>query len=181
MRGLVFDVETTGLTKPSAVELAKQPKIIELGFVVLENCEVVDERNWLINPGEEITAEITKITGITNDQLAGKMSFESLCDTKELVIFGEVDYVVSHNLPFDKTMVDNEFMRAFATYPIWPAIQVCTVQEYAHLFGKRPTLKDLYQHFLGKPLAQKHRALDDAKALVEIIKVSGLLDAIYMD
>jgi len=33
---------------------------------------------------------------------------------------------------------------------------------------------ELYEAVLGKPLAQTHRALDDVKALVEIIQAEAL-------
>jgi len=46
---------------------------------------------------------------------------------------------------------------------------ICTVQEYHHLFGKRPKLTALYEHIIGRPLAQTHRALDDAMAVFEIL------------
>lgn len=179
MKVLVFDTETTGLLLPSAAPLDKQPRIIELGIAVLLDGQTIEEHNWLIDPGEPISAEITKITGITNEQLTGKPSFKDVWSEAQ-GLFLSADAVIAHNLPFDKGMIDNEVQRLMGE-PLgcgWPEVQLCTVQEFSHVFGHRPKLTELYEHFLGRPLMQTHRALDDVHALVEIVKASGLLGAL---
>ena len=75
LKFLVFDTETTGLTLPSVSDLSKQPKIIEFGALITDGKEILKTYNQLINPGEQITAEIMKITGITNDDLKDKPRF----------------------------------------------------------------------------------------------------------
>ena len=80
MNAAFVDFETTNLTLPSVSDLAKQPKIIEIGIVVVKDGAIVDEYEQLVNPGEPVTAEITKITGITNEMLAGKPSFKQVVD-----------------------------------------------------------------------------------------------------
>jgi len=175
MKLLVFDTETTGLMLPSSAPLEKQPKVIELGLVVLDGEEEVFSGNWLVNPGEQISAEITKITGITNDQLVGMPSFAEVW-ALAYGHFLEADGVVAHNLPFDKGLIDFECTRIDGQpWGGWPATQICTVQEYVHVFGRRPKLKDLYEQYTFKKLEQTHRALDDVRALVEAIRASGLI------
>lgn len=182
MIAAVFDTETTGLTLPSTAPLEKQPKVIELGIALVEGGKIIGEGNWLINPGELVSAEITKITGITNDQLVGQPAFHEVWKGEAQYMLSNAGVVVAHNLPFDKALIDYECMRftgkAFAG---WPAIQICSVQEFVHLFGHRPKLTELYKHFTGKELAQTHRALDDVKALVEALVASELLTAIEME
>lgn len=170
---VIFDTETTGLLKPAAVPLEKQPKIIELGIVVVEDGIKVSEHNWLIDPEEQITEEITKITGIKNEDLIGKPKFRELLGEIEEV-FGGSMFGIAHNAPFDVGMLNNELLRCARTGFPWPKEVLCTVQEYRHEFGgKYCKLIQLYEKKMGKPLAQTHRALDDAIALYELLSVDN--------
>lgn len=178
----VFDTETTGLTLPSSAPLEKQPKVIELGIALVEGGKIIGEGNWLINPGEPISAVITKITGINDAKVAASPCFREVWNGEAQYMLRNAGAVVAHNLPFDKALIDYECMRLNdAPFDGWPKIQVCSVQEFAHLFGHRPKLTDLYKHFTGKDLAQTHRALDDVKALVEALLASELLNAIELE
>ena len=168
MRFAIFDTETTGLVAPSVQDIAKQPRIIEFGLAIVDGDQTY-EYNWLIDPEEDITAEITKITGITNEMLEGKLKFREVLDEIEEAFAG-TEMLIAHNAPFDVSMLHYELQRCGRTGFPWPAITVCTVQEYQHEFGHRPKLTDLYERKLGRPLAQTHRALDDVLALVEILK-----------
>lgn len=173
MKLLCFDTETTGLPLPRSAPLEKQPKIIELGIIVLDGMKEVHRQGWLINPGEPITAEITKITGITNEDLVGKPSFKEVWSEATGHFLG-ADGIVAHNLPFDMSLLEFDCLRIGAP-PNLPLVKICTVQEFMHIFGKRPKLTELYEHFMGKPLAQTHRAVDDVEAMVEIMRASGFL------
>jgi DNA polymerase-3 subunit epsilon len=179
MRCLVFDTETTGLLRPATVALEHQPKIIELGIAIVEDGEVVSEHNWLINPGELITDEINKITGITNDELAGQRSFREIWTDEAHKLFIGCDAVIAHNLPFDKGMVDNEMRRmtgeGFGCG--WPSVQICTVQEFKHIFGHRPKLTDLYKRYVGEP-KQTHRAIEDVRMLVAALQATRFFHTI---
>jgi DNA polymerase III subunit epsilon len=175
-RVIVFDTETTGLVLPRSVSLEKQPKIIELGYVVLENGFETKAVNHLVDPGEPISSEITKITGITNEQLAGQKAWPEVWDLVR-GDFGSAQTIVAHNINFDVSMLTNDCARHSLGIALTHD-QVCTVQEFSHLFGRRPKLTELYKHFLREELAQTHRALDDVRALVKIIQASGLLESI---
>lgn len=168
MKFLIFDTETTGLMLPSSAPIEKQPRIIEFGGVVVEGGSVVSKVNWLVNPEEEISAEITKITGIKNEDLVDKPTFKELLPLLREV-FGDCDMTVCHNAPFDLGMMKTELELCGCTDFPFPADAVCTAQEYTPLFGRRPTLKVLYERVMGVPLAQTHRASDDAMAVVEVL------------
>lgn len=178
-RHLIFDTETTGLLLPSSAELKGQPKIIEIGLVEIHahdgHATVYDEVSWLLHPGEEITAEITKITGLTNDDLVGKPCFADVLPELERKFLG-VEGLVCHNLPFDLGMLITELRRCGREHQFpYPPMQLCTVTAYAHLKGHNLKLPDLYKHALGRELQQTHRALDDARALAEIVIKEGIL------
>ena len=180
MISLVFDTETTGLLLPRTAGLEKQPRIIELGLIRLSGAEVVSEHNWLINPEMEISEEITKITGITNDDLKGKPTFRELLPEIEEV-FADVDNLIAHNAHFDKTMLANELERAARTGFHWPENIICSINEYRHEFGgKNMKMTALYLRKLGRELAQTHRALDDCKALLEILQSDNFLQNLEM-
>jgi DNA polymerase III epsilon subunit family exonuclease len=173
MRVLVFDTETTGLTMPSAADLKAQPRIIELALAVVEHGKIISEHEWLINPEQQITAEITKITGITNEMVKGKPKFRQLLGEIEDA-FGGADILIAHNAPFDTQMLANELMLCERTGFPWPKETICTVQEYFHVKGRRLKLVELYEMKTGKEYKQTHRALDDVRALAEIVIAEGL-------
>jgi DNA polymerase III epsilon subunit-like protein len=170
---LCFDTETTGLPLPAVVDLAKQPRIIEIGLVRIEDGLIVCEHAWQIQPECTLPAVITKITGLKDEDLAGKPLFADILS--ELInAFAGADVLIAHNAPFDKLMLEFELKRCGCDSFPWPATTVCTVQEYFHLKGRRLRMTELYEMKLDKPLAQKHRALDDALALAEIVLKENL-------
>lgn len=170
---LVVDCETTGLTLPSVADLSKQPRIIELGCAKIQDGQIVEKRSWLINPGMPISAEVTKVTGLRDEDVASAPMFPQLLPEIRLAFSG-ADLFIAHNAPFDKSCIEHELTRAACKDFPWPAEIVCTVQEYMHIFGRRAKLTDLYKHVLGRELKQTHRALDDVLALCEIVIAEGL-------
>lgn len=171
-RTLVFDTETTGLLKPDVSDLAKQPKIIEFALCELDRqYNVVGTHTWLINPGELITEEITKITGLTNDDLKDKPFFIEVLPEIIVAVKG-ADRIIAHNAPFDHGMLVNDLKRIGLDHKFpYPSEWVCTVQLAQELiYGRRARMIELYADTMGKPLEQTHRALDDVMALVDIVR-----------
>lgn len=167
---IIFDTETTGLLLPSCADVSKQPYIIELGAIRISGGKVVGEYTQLVHPQQEISATITKITGITNERLDGQPAFAAVVDAFADFVRG-AEYIIAHNAPFDMGMLGNELARNLVIgFPTPPTV-ICTVQEFSYLrgSGKRLRLVDLYELTLGKPLEQKHRALDDCHAVREIL------------
>lgn len=167
---IIFDTETTGLPLHPAAALELQPRCIEFGAVLmsLEDGAVIEDANILIAPGVPLPPEITKITGITEDDLRGASTFVEVAPQLRR-IFSQAAAVVAHNLPFDKSIIKFELARHGITDFPWPARETCTVGLYRAEWGRNPRLIELYEAVMGRPLAQKHRALDDVRAMVEII------------
>jgi DNA polymerase III epsilon subunit-like protein len=170
----VFDTETTGLTLHASAPLDKQPRIIEFGGMILTDGIVTAEVSFLINPGEALQDRIVEITGLTDSDLRTEPLFAERVE-RLAEFFSSCDHVMAHNLPFDKAMVKNDLLRCgrWEGFP-WPARETCTVGLYKEQWGRNPKLKELYQAVMGRPLAQTHRALDDVRALVEIIQEEEL-------
>jgi DNA polymerase III epsilon subunit-like protein len=168
---ILLDFETTGLILPSSSDLVLQPKIIEIGAIkVSDKGSVVAELGELIDPRQEISAEITKITGIKPEQLKGKRTIEEVIPELADFFLG-AHMLVAHNVAFDRDVLYFELLRTGweRRFP-FPPNQVCTVDSTMHIKGRRMKLTELYEHTQGKPLAQTHRAVDDVRALWECYK-----------
>lgn len=172
---LVFDFETTGLTLHPDAPVDKQPRAIEFGgaLVRLSDGEIVEEFSELINPGIPISEEITKITGIDDEAVRGAPRFLTVLP-KLRRAFDSAVVMVAHNEPFDEAILRHELARNFVKHFPWPERKVCTVGLYRGQWGRNPRLIELYEAVLGKPLQQTHRALDDVKALIEILDAEAL-------
>lgn len=173
MRSIILDFETTGLLRPSVIAAEHQPRPIEFGAIVVADGKIEQEFNILINPQKPLDEVITKITGITDEMLAGQPTFEAALPQIEPLFLG-CDQMIAHNAEFDRGILFYALQRAgrHEDFP-WPKKTVCTVEEYRHKFGRRMKLTQLYEHFVHKPLAQTHRALDDVKALHEALVAAG--------
>lgn len=171
---VVFDTETTGLPLHPDAPLEKQPKIIELGAALLDfEGNVVDKFQQLLHPNEEVTELITKITGITNEQLVGQPKFvDVLPQLREF--FDRAFAVFAHNLPFDKKLLMFDLSRAACEDFPWPSQEYCTIGLHRSIWGRNMKMTELYEHAVDKPLPQTHRALEDVMALVEIINALKL-------
>lgn len=175
---IFFDTETTGLVLPNVIDPDKQPRIIDLAMIQLDpfTGEETNRFETLLNPGCTLSAEITKITGYTDADLVGAPTFAEVLPYLIAFVLGENAWL-AHNEEFDRKMLLFELMRvdAVTKFP-WPPMQLDSVQMYAEEFGGRfPRLTALYERKLGRPLDQKHTAMADVEALVEI----ALVDQIY--
>lgn len=93
---VVFDIETTGLSK-------KHNKIIEIGAVKVKDGEVVDTFSEFINPGVPIPYQIEQLTSINDDMVKDAPMFDVI--VPRFVEFCGDDIVVAHNASFDTGFV----------------------------------------------------------------------------
>lgn len=99
--GVVVDTETTGLDPEidKIIELAIQRfRYDELGRIF----QVGEPRVWLEDPSQPLDPMITKITGITDEMLAGK----KIDDDMACKLLRTADLVIAHNAAFDRPFVD---------------------------------------------------------------------------
>jgi DNA polymerase-3 subunit epsilon len=89
---VVLDFETTGLK-------AGSDKIIQIGAVKYIGHNREDTMYLLINPECHISSTITRITGITNNDVKDAPVIEEIAH--ELIQFIEGLPIVAHNAPFD--------------------------------------------------------------------------------
>lgn len=182
MNTLLFDTETTGIPRHPNAKPRTQPRIIEFGGALVNSRgEILEEISVLVNPEELSTVgdrlaltakDIKRITGIEYDALAEEPLWEEVVDDIR-PLFAAADQVIAHNLPFDYNMVNLEVDRIGLKHWPWPPKLTCSAQELEPVFGRIPKLIHAYEYYVGKPLAQTHRALDDVKAMLEMCIAAG--------
>ena len=157
---VVLDVETTG-------GKAGTDRITEIGAVKVQGGEVLDTFNTLINPERPIPSFISRLTGISNAMVAGAPKFADIAG--QLTEFLQGAVFVAHNAKFDYGFIRAEFARCEIPFDM---PQLCTV------VNMRRYYPGLASYSLGKlcaeleiKLTNHHRALADATATVELLKL----------
>ena len=170
---IIFDTETTGLTKQDIVDLDKQPKIIEFAGIKLDDktLKEIDRIDFLVYPNQLVPKEATKIHGIKDSDLVGKGAFDTHYQKLSDFFFG-TKYLIAHNIAFDLKMLELELRRfdKITQFP-FPPVQICTVNKTLDLKGYRLKLSDLYNYLTGKEFTDAHRAMKDVEALTECVKI----------
>ncbi len=151
-----IDTETTGLSVTA-------DRIIEIGIIRVEDYQIVDTFTTLINPERHVSSEIERITGISSQSLKDAPLFSDVKDTIQNLLKDCV--FVAHNARFDYGFLRNEFKRCNTSFS---AKQCCTVKLSRVLFPdiRRHNLDAIIERF-GFVAKRRHRALDDAKILLD--------------
>ena len=164
MKILIYDLETSSLC-------TKTGYITELGFILIEDDKVIASRSILLKIPVNLSSKITQLTGITDSMLADKKPFEAFAPyIKKL--FESCDEIIGHNIiGFDNKILMSSFERAGVNVRLPNSFD--TMTHYKSWFGKHPTLNELHQQFCGENIINAHRAINDCKAVYEILKADG--------
>lgn len=157
--GVAMDVETTGLDKG-------RDKIIELGmrkfFFDRTTGEVLSAEatfSALQDPGEPLSVEVKKVTGLTDAMLAGQ-SIDWKAAEKFLA---EAHVILAHNAGFDRPFLDRAL--PLSATKIWGcSLKQIDWQEKGYSTHKLDILS-VYHGFF----TDAHRALNDASALLHLV------------
>lgn len=163
---VIFDTETTGLIKPSETDISKQPYITEIYCLKIdENLEVIGDYEAMFKVPVPLSEDITRITGLTDDDLKDKPSFQAAFPDLAKFMVG-VDRIVAHNLAFDRAMLANEVSRVgkLLHFP-WPRDHLCTVEKTLHIEQRRMSLTKLHEHLFDTGFPDAHRAKNDVMPL----------------
>jgi DNA polymerase-3 subunit epsilon len=155
----IVDVETTGGSP-------YWNRIIEIGILRVEHGEIVAKYQTLLNPERELPEFITKLTGITDQDLIAAPKFEEVKD--EVLELFEDSVFVAHNVGFDYEFIRQEFARVGYGFD---AQQLCTVRLSRVLFPKEKhhNLGAIIERFDFSP-EKRHRAFDDASVLWQFMQ-----------
>jgi DNA polymerase III epsilon subunit-like protein len=163
---ILFDTETTGLLCPESSDISKQPYITEIYCMKIDDSmKKIDEYHSMVKPPIPISEEITKITGITDKDVARAPLFSGIYPDLAKFFLGET-IMVAHNVAFDRGMLMYELMRIECEYKFpWPSVHICTAEASIPITGKRQGLADLHLLATGQPIKNHHRADSDVRAL----------------
>ena len=169
---VVLDLETTG-SSPSM-----GAGITEIGAIKVRGGEVLGEFATLINPGGPIPAFITILTGITQSMVSLAPSIEEAFPAfLEFMGPHQENVLVAHNAPFDIG-----FLKAAAANQayLWPKYQILDTARLARQVLLRDEVINCklatLARFFRTDTSPNHRALDDAKATVDVLH--GLLERV---
>ena len=93
---IAIDFETTGLSKYA-------DRIIEVAAILFEDGKPVDRFVTLVNPETQISDEIIKITGITNEMVCNST-------TEKEIVQNLKDFISNYPLVAHNTQLDEGFM-----------------------------------------------------------------------
>lgn len=155
---VVVDVETTG-------GMGDRHRVTEVGAVKVRGGKIVDRFQSLVNPGRRIPPRISRLTGITDDMVAGAPLFSDISDEFEDFMDGAI--FVAHNVNFDYGFISREYARLGRPFR---HPKLCTCSSMRKLFPGHASysLKSLCEIF-GVRLVRHHRALSDAEAAAELL------------
>lgn len=133
-RGMFVDVETTGLDTATAriIQFAFVPFYFDSDGII--SCIGVGEQ-WYADPDMPIPPEVTALTGITDEMVAGK----SLpTDASMAAYLDGVTLIVAHNAEFDRPIMERYFDVATMPWACsyrevpWPAFG-CACSKLPHI------------------------------------------------
>jgi DNA polymerase-3 subunit epsilon len=158
LKGIILDTETTGLN-------ARKDEIIEIGVIAFtfddegRIGDVSGVYGALRQPNGPIPAEITRLTGITDEMVAGQV-----IDMAALqALIEPADLVIAHNAGFDRPFCE-AFSPLFAD-KAW----ACSNSEID--WSARGYEGTKLGYLIGQAgyFHEGHRALDDCFALLEVL------------
>lgn len=151
-----FDLETTGLSQ-------RHDEIIEFGAVKMRHREVIERKQFFINPGREIPHHISNLTHIHQSDVANARTIDQALD--EIVEFFDDAILVAHNAKFDIGFIQaalKRFNRPALTNPVIDTLPMAQ----AMLDIKRYNLGAVCKHYsVAYDGEGAHRADYDAEVL----------------
>ena len=153
---VIFDLETTGT---SCFD-----KITQIGAVIVKNGEIGDSFNTLVNPQIPIPAEVTSLTGITDDAVKDAPLEREAVENFLQFVNGRV--LVAHNAEFDISFLCACCKRNKIDYRF---NYIDTLQLSRNLInGVKNYRLDTVVKSLGLRAFEHHRADEDAKILADV-------------
>jgi len=185
---LIFDTETTGLPPKIPINknkevLDKWPYIVQLSYIVYDTQKhkLLGTYDWIIKlpPGVEMSTDVIKIHGITNEMSQSKGVDIQLVLTNFINSCKKADLIVAHNISFDLKMIPVEMERqleymAYSDFYFTIDTKLyCTMQEsidlcnlvridkYGNKHKKFPKLSELHEYLFSVVPINLHNSLND--------------------
>lgn len=157
---LIIDVETSGLDH-------NVHEIIELGFIKARIdidtgliCEIISKFSALQEPSKPIEEQITKVTGLTNEELKGKRIDWDEVD-KEIQ---GCDFVIAHNGKFDRPFIEKK-IKSLRNISWACSLKGVPWDSWGFPRHNQENLCEFHGfYYIG------HRAINDVEALAELLQ-----------
>ena len=167
---VVIDLETTGAGPHLGAA------ITEIGAVKVKAGKTLGEFETFVNPGHSIPDYIQELTGISNSMVDQSPAISTVLPALfEFLGSHQETVIVAQNAPFDLS-----FLKHYSKvhdYP-WPAFAVLDTAIIARKVLTRDEVPNCklgtLAAFFGTQTAPNHRALDDARATVDVLH--GLIE-----
>ncbi|MBQ3066084.1 MAG: PolC-type DNA polymerase III [Clostridia bacterium] len=156
---IVFDIETTGLSNLN-------DKITEIGAVRIRDGQVIDRFNTFVDPERPIPADITALTGITDEMVSGAPKIKEALEAFFSFIGGEDKLLIAHNAGFDVGFIRRAAEQCDMPFPN-PYLDTVAMSRYVNPDLKKHKLNIIAEYF-GLGDFNHHRASDDAEMLAQI-------------
>ena len=153
----IVDIETTGFNP-------ERDRIIEVAAAIVRGPEVLERFATLVDPGCALPAETTKLTGISDGDVAGAPIAEAAA--VQLAEFMGRRAIVAHNASFDRAFLTRVGGSAAFPGPWLDSLQLARIA-LPRLRSHR--LRDLADAFDARE--PSHRAADDVEALAHLWRV----------
>jgi DNA polymerase-3 subunit epsilon len=155
------DIETSGSNM-------YRSKIIEVGAIRVENGDITDSFTSLVNPGTPLPYWITKLTGITDNDVVQAPFFEDIAYQLFQILNGAV--FIAHNVRFDYSYIKRELEQQ--GYSFNPNL-LCTVRLSRAMYPehKGHSLQKIIERHDIKT-KERHRAFDDALAIKDFSELA---------
>lgn len=154
---VVFDLETTGITAFD--------KITEIGAIKIVDGQFSEIFHTLVNPQLPIPAEVSKITGITNEMVKDAPIFEDV--VADFYKFTRNSVMVAHNSPFDMGFITRQGKECQYNFDNTSVDTLILAKQ--NLKIKSYSMKSVCKE-LNVKLENAHRAVSDATATANIFK-----------
>ncbi|MGI6485177.1 MAG: PolC-type DNA polymerase III [Tepidanaerobacteraceae bacterium] len=156
---VVTDIETTGLS-------TQNDEIIEIGAVKVKNGKIIDTFSALVKPQRPLPANITRLTGITNDMLKSSPSFTQVIPN--FLDFLGNSIFVAHNAGFDAGFIRRDCQKL--NLPFNNRILDTLALSQIVLSNLKNHKLDTVAKHLKIKMGSHHRAVDDANTAALILK-----------
>jgi len=162
---VVLDLETSGAAPSSGAG------ITEIGALKVRGGQIIGEFQSFVNPGHSLPDFITSLTGITDLMLFDAPKIDEILPTFfEFLGSHHETVLVAHNAPFDIGFLKAASLAA--DFP-WPEYIIVDTVRIARSALGRDEVRDCklatLAEFFGASIEPTHRALDDARATVDVL------------